>query len=209
MVVILVGGCASVPESDVSNNQIAPGIAAVPSQQLILDALGEPYTEEEQVRIKQRFVSVWAKMDSGETSASKKGLEALQIDYPHFSGVYTNLALLAHKEGDLAQAEAYLKQALHLNPKSEDALVLRGLVLKDQGKLAEAEAHLAGALSLLPNSKPLHLNLGILQELYLGKQHEALLNYQRYQEMVPTDKNVEGWIIDLSRRLPQQQGNRL
>ncbi|MEO0578005.1 MAG: hypothetical protein AAFZ58_04890, partial [Pseudomonadota bacterium] len=57
------------------------------------------------------------------------------------------------------------------------------------------------AVTVSPEYPLAHLNLGILNELYLGRLAEALESYQTYQALTPDeDPNVARWITDLTRR---------
>ncbi|HRI18563.1 MAG TPA: hypothetical protein PL196_08585, partial [Burkholderiaceae bacterium] len=49
------------------------------------------------------------------------------------------------------------------------------------------------------------LNLGILNDLYLGDNRRALELYERYLELSPAgDTQVSKWVVDLHNRKPQQ-----
>lgn len=77
-----------------------------------------------------------------------------------------------------------------------------GILHREAGRFAEAEAAYLKAVTVNPQYALAHFNLGILLDLYLGRHEQALTHYQRYQELVPDeDKQVEGWIADISRRI--------
>ncbi len=216
----VLSGCASLqeaaPASEVTETQTIPATQAVASGvkesgvdgrplSLILDEEGQTFGSEMSSQIRTQFDQVWQHMAAGELQVAKHRLAELQRSHPHFSGVYTNLAIIAYRENNTAEASALVKQALDRNPNNEDALVLRGILLREKGDVLGAEAHYMSALKRLPESTSLRLNLGMLQELYLGKLGDALAHYERYHARVPEDQQVAGWIIDVKRRLPDQE----
>ena len=70
------------------------------------------------------------------------------------------------------------------------------------GDFRGAEEHYRACLAHVPSYKEAYLNLGILYELYLGKLTQALEAYRRYQRLAgEPDRKVQGWVIDLERRL--------
>jgi len=73
--------------------------------------------------------------------------------------------------------------------------------LRRQGDFRGAEAHYLACLAERPDYSPAQLNLGILYDLYLGRPHEALDAYRRYQALVSEpDSRVAGWMQTLERR---------
>ncbi len=57
------------------------------------------------------------------------------------------------------------------------------------------------AIALDANYTPAILNLGILQDLYLGDSKQALLLYERYLSLTPSgDTTVAKWVADLKNR---------
>jgi hypothetical protein len=50
-----------------------------------------------------------------------------------------------------------------------------------------------------------HYNLGVLNELYLQRLDDALMHFEKYQELGGEDEQVGKWIADLKRRLAAGQ----
>ena len=73
---------------------------------------------------------------------------------------------------------------------------------RQAGDFANAEKQYRLCLMVRPDFKDAYLNLGILYELYLGKLDLALQAYRSYQGLLEEpDRKVEGWVMDLERRL--------
>jgi hypothetical protein len=61
------------------------------------------------------------------------------------------------------------------------------------------------AVTVSPDYALAHYNLGVLNELYLQRLDSALHHFERYQEIVGGDEQVEKWITDLQRRVAASQ----
>ncbi len=73
------------------------------------------------------------------------------------------------------------------------------------GNFLEAEAAYLKAVTASPDYALAHYNLGVLNELYLQRLDSALQHFERYQEIVGGDEQVEKWITDLQRRVAASQ----
>jgi tetratricopeptide (TPR) repeat protein len=77
------------------------------------------------------------------------------------------------------------------------------LSYRHQGRFAKARDAYERALALDPDRADVHLNLGVLLDLYLGDNAAALAHYERYQALAPGgDAAVGKWIADLKARKP-------
>ena len=75
-------------------------------------------------------------------------------------------------------------------------------MLRQRGQFAQARKAYEKALGINAAYASAHLNLGILNDLYLQNLDTALQHYQRYQVLTgDSDKQVAKWIIDLERRV--------
>ena len=77
--------------------------------------------------------------------------------------------------------------------------------LRRDGNFLEAEAAYLKAVTVSPEYVLAHYNLGILNELYLQRLDVALQHFERYQQLVESDKQVDKWIADLKRRVAANQ----
>lgn len=108
----------------------------------------------------------------------------------------------AYKQGRTTAAVDAWKQAIKLNP--EDAVTANNLalLLKEKKHFSEAADFLETGLEYSPNVPQLHYNLAVISELYLLDLDRALTHYLAYQKLIDKeDRQVEGWIADLKRRL--------
>lgn len=104
-----------------------------------------------------------------------------------------------------------LDRALAANPHNYYALNLRALLAREQGQFAEAAAVYQQALAAYPGFAEAHLNLAILQDLYLQQPAKAAQHYHWYQGLLtlapqgqpanPNSELVAKWLADLERRL--------
>ena len=78
-------------------------------------------------------------------------------------------------------------------------------VHRQQGQFDKAREAYEQAIALAPDYAAPMLNLGILNDLYLGDSRRALVLYERYLELSPAgDVQVSKWVVDLHNRRPQQ-----
>ena len=79
-----------------------------------------------------------------------------------------------------------------------------GIALRKQGKFEQAAAAYQQAITLNPNDSDALLNLGILNDLYLGDAPRAFDLYSRYLALKPEgDTTVSKWLTEVKNRLPK------
>jgi protein O-GlcNAc transferase len=105
------------------------------------------------------------------------------------------LGLAQEQSGDLAGAAASFDGAVHLDPKSLDALTHLGTVLLKSGHPDEAETRFRIALQLDANS-PVALQ-GLAQILDAQKKPEAVQAYKNYLAVQPQDAAARSRLIHL------------
>jgi tetratricopeptide (TPR) repeat protein len=77
----------------------------------------------------------------------------------------------------------------------------QGIALRQEGKFDKAADAYQEAIKLDQNYSPAILNLGILDDLYLGDNEHAMEMYTRYLVLKPEgDTEVSKWIIELKNR---------
>ena len=141
-------------------------------------------------------------MRAGNTSKAEKQFNKLIKDYPEYSGPHNNLGILYYRDGKIKEAVMAFENALEINPDSVVSLNYLGIISREKGEFKQAQGYYVKALQADPDYAYAHLNYGILLELYMGELSEALKHYKRYQELTKEeDKKVNGWIIDLGRRV--------
>lgn len=120
---------------------------------------------------------------------------------PHLHSVQTNLGITLMRQGRDEEAREIFAATLALR---DDCTAWNwlGVVERRAGNLAASEAAYRACISHQPDYAPAHRNLGVLQEIYLGKLAEARKSYARYQKLLGTgDPTVGLWLSDLERRL--------
>ncbi|WP_052107882.1 tetratricopeptide repeat protein [Aerolutibacter daejeonensis] len=127
-------------------------------------------------------------------------LQAITAKQPALTAAHVDLGIAYAKTSELDKAEASLKRALELQPQHPIAWNELGLVQRRQGKLNDARASYEKSLAAAPGFHFARLNLAVLCDLYLGDASCALENYLMYQQAMPDDKQVAGWIASARSR---------
>ena len=94
------------------------------------------------------------------------------------------LALAAHREGRLADAEVLYRKLLARTPKDAEVLQLLGLLCGQSGRLPEGIEHIEAALREAPALAQAHYNLASLR-LKAGEAPAALEGFRRAGELAP------------------------
>jgi len=128
-------------------------------------------------------------------------MQAVVTKQPKLTAAYVDLGIAYAKTDELDKAEASLKQAVELQPQHPVAWNELGLVQRRLGKLSDARASYEKSLAAAPGFHFARLNLAVLCDLYLADASCALENYLIYQQVVPGDKQVAGWIANARSRV--------
>ncbi len=144
-------------------------------------------------------------MAAGNTVDAELRFKEFLLQYPDYPGAHVNLAIIFMDRGDLQAAENSLTDALIIDPGHPVALNQLGMLQRKQGKFLEAESAYLRAVTANPDYALAHYNLGVLNDLYLRRLDDALMHYERYQELAGEDKQVTRWIADLKRRISATQ----
>jgi len=144
-----------------------------------------------------------ALMRAGHAADAERGLRALTRSDPDLAGPHANLGLLARQAGRLPEAVTELETATTLAPGLAVAWNQLGLAYRQSGEFTKAHAAYDSALAIDPNYATAVLNLGVLEDLYLGDSARALELYTRYLALTPAgDPVVTKWIADVKNRKP-------
>ena len=146
-----------------------------------------------------------AVMASGDFLDAELRLKEFLLQYPGYPGAHVNLAIIHVNNEDDEAAQQAVDAALAVDPDYAPALNQLGMLLRRNGKFLEAEAAYLKAVTASPDYALAHYNLGVLNELYLQRLDSALQHYERYQQIVGEDEQVEKWITDLRRRVSASQ----
>lgn len=118
---------------------------------------------------------------------------------PEYVDGYTNLALAHLQMGDYDNAGVQLGKALALNPKDARALYYKALVEKHRRAILDEIADLEEVATQYPNSRDARRELGIAYRS-LGRDQEALGEFQALQRIVPDDLTAHQQLASLYRK---------
>jgi tetratricopeptide (TPR) repeat protein len=137
----------------------------------------------------------------GDLPSAKRGFLTLLSAEPRLAGAQVNLGIIAQREGDKETAIYAFNQALGLNPRNADALAALGVIALEKGEYRKAESLLLEAVDLAPGLAIAHYNLGVLYELYLQEESDAIDHYKRYVALSSDEdvKTVTRWLKLLER----------
>ena len=135
---------------------------------------------------------------------AEANLEEIVRVRPDIAEAHFNLAWVRQQLGRHAQVVDAVLPGLALRPAEIRGWLLLALSERELGRFADAEATYQAAVALAPEDPRVHLNAGILYDLYLQKPAEALQHYRRYLELRKApDPKVAGWIAVLERKVPK------
>lgn len=189
---LALGGCAGSPEA----------MAPEPSSGKDGESPETRFVSPEALTMYEQAV---ATMAAGETTEAELRFQEFLLQHPGFPGAHVNLAIIFADRGDFLASEASLREALAIDPGHAPALNRLGMVLRRQGRFEEAQSAYQRAVAADPGYALAWYNLGVLNDLYQRRLGDALLNYERYQELVGEDPQVTKWIADLERRISAEQ----
>ena len=142
-----------------------------------------------------------ALMRAGHAADAERLFRALTQSDPDLAGPHANLGVLARQAGHAGVAVTELEKATTLAPGMAVAWNQLGLAYRQNGDFAKAKGAYEHALSIDPNYATAVLNLGVLDDLYLGDGAHALELYTRYLALTPAgDPVVAKWLADVKNR---------
>jgi tetratricopeptide (TPR) repeat protein/O-antigen ligase len=136
--------------------------------------------------------------------AIEAGLQALRL-HPNYANTYLRLAYIHLTRGDPSQAQHYIKTALDILPKSEDAHYLMGLVKEKLSLPSEAETHYKRVIDLNKTHAGAFLRLGIIR--FQAQEPDKAQKY--LQNSLALESNLAGahfylGLIFEKQNLPEQ-----
>jgi tetratricopeptide (TPR) repeat protein len=152
--------------------------------------------------VQRAYDAAVALLRAGRTDEAERAFRALAQSHG-FAGVHANLGLIERRAGHLDASAKELELAVKLSPDQPAYLNQLGITDRMRGHFAEAKAAYEHAIAIDPNHASATLNLGILEDLYLGDAPRALELYTRYLALTPAgDPVVAKWVADVKNRKP-------
>jgi len=207
---LALAGCGALPKLPFGGDAQKPAEAkaAAPAAAASAPAAAQPAAVPEapvSPAAQRAFDDARRALRANRLDEAERGFKAMAQTYPELGGPHANLGLVYRQAGKLPQAAAELEQAVKLSPRQPLYLNELGVTYRQQGQFAKAREAYESALALDPNYAAAVLNLGILNDLYLGDSAKALSLYERYLALSPGgDTQVNKWIADLKNRKPKQ-----
>jgi tetratricopeptide (TPR) repeat protein len=202
--ILLLSACATGPGKELAESESelpaerSPALPAGP-------VTANPYLARQSTvsrSAQARFEQALAAIDAADWPRAERLLLELSESNPELSGPQLNLGLVRRAQGDAARAEQAFRRALEINGNNLDAWNQLAILKRAAGDFSEAERLYRQALAVWPFHPESHRHIGILYDLYLGEWQRALEHYQAYQQLLPEpDRQVNGWIVDLERRI--------
>jgi tetratricopeptide (TPR) repeat protein len=152
----------------------------------------------------QRFQVALKLMKDHQTQEAQAAFAALAQDYPQYAGPLDDLGVLQAQGRQRDQAIASFARAVAADGGNAFAYGWLGILYRENGDYARAEQSYRKAIGLKPDAPAPHLNLAILDEQYLHRSTEALVQYREYQRLAGSGANpmVAVWIKQLEATPP-------
>jgi tetratricopeptide (TPR) repeat protein len=202
---VLLSGCASKSPKKVKTKipEDTPRMDVAP-----IERIANPYLTQK-VKVpngaNEAFQKAVVLMQGENWAQAEKVLQPMTQTYPEMAGPWVNLGIVLWRQNKLEEAEKAFDRALQINPLHNDAYVQYAMMLREQGQFERAEKLYQKALEVWPHNLPALRNLGILYDMYMGKFEQALVQYELALRVMPEpSREMEGWIIDLKRRISEQ-----
>jgi tetratricopeptide (TPR) repeat protein len=108
------------------------------------------------------------------------------------------------EEAGLSPTLAELEQAAQQTPQQSGVLNRLALAYRRNGQFPQARAAYQRAIALAPLDAATWLNLGVLNDLYLGEPKRAQQLFEQFLALTPTgDAVVARWLAELKTRKPE------
>jgi tetratricopeptide (TPR) repeat protein len=138
---------------------------------------------------------------------AEKELLSITEQFPGFAGLWSNLAIAQLSLKKYEAGLVSINASLSVDNKFCTSLSLKGVILRELGQFEEAKVSYLEAIECNPKDNLSVYNLGVLADLYMHDETSALFYYQTYLAAQGEQKDivVGTWVVDLKRRVPEEQ----
>lgn len=211
LLVVLISACSSGPKKAPGEQAAdaaptaATGVSILPAGPVTPNPYSQNVPSVSRV-VQQQFNEAVAAIEQKDWTQAERLLLRLTREQPKLSGAHLNLGLVYRGLKDDVKAQEAFARAIASNSNNLDAYNQLAILKRHAGEFAAAEQLYQQALAVWPYHAGSHRNLGILYDLYMGKEQQALQHYRAYLELVGEDRQLDSWIADLERRLAAAGG---
>ena len=203
VVLLTMAGCATVGDSLTAIKEaVTPAPSAAASGPAAPRAAAAVVNEAPLTPAVQRtFDDAGRALRAGRTADAERGYRAVVQSNPELGGPHANLGVILRRAGKLPEAVTELEQAVKLSPKQPVYLNQLGITYRQLGQFDKARDAYERSIAADAEYAPATLNLGILNDMYLGDAKRAAELYDRYLALSPGgDAVVTKWIAELKYR---------
>jgi tetratricopeptide (TPR) repeat protein len=198
-------GCATVTEL---KDKIMPATEAAPAAHTATapagaSAAARPAATEAPVSpaVQRAFDDAVRAQRGGKSADAERAYRALIKSNPELGGPHANLGVMLRQAGKLTESAAELEQAAKLSPRQPAYLNQLGITYRQLGQFDKARDAYERAIDTNAGYAAAVLNLGILNDLYVGDAKRAAELYERYLALTPAgDAVVTKWVAELKNR---------
>lgn len=148
-----------------------------------------------------RYINARRSFQAANYEAADKLLVELIDEQPGLSGPSVMRGDIALANGDLRQAVELYMAAIRVNPVNFNAYLRLAKAQRMRGHFSHAQNTYARALQRWPDGAELHLNLGVLYDIYLNQPLQAQAHMEAYQFLSGDNSGqVVAWLDEIRQR---------
>jgi Flp pilus assembly protein TadD len=206
-VALAMSGCASVidPMKSMVASVTSPAAASPTTPAASSAAKSKPAAAPADVAVtageQHAFDDATRALRAGRNDEAERGFRSVAKSNPLIGGPHANLGVILRQAGKLDESSDELQLAVALSPNQPVYWNQLGVTYRQLGKFDKARTAYEKAIALDDSYAAPYLNLGILNDLYLGDGKRALELYGQYLALSPSgDATVTKWVAELKNR---------
>lgn len=152
--------------------------------------------------IEAQYQAALEQMKAEAYEEAEAGFTAITQTHDYYAGPWKNLGMIYTHKKQYDEAISMFEKARLIDASNPENINQLAWLYRKKGDFTKARSLYEEGLVLAPENAQLHINLGILLDLYMGDIRAALPHYEQYQALTEEeDKAVKGWIVDLGKRI--------